>query len=333
MALVNRLSTLLALAALVVPAAAPAQQAPTISEVLSGVVGLHATIPDAARTAGALGTEREGHGVVIDSDGLVLTIGYLILEADSVVLTTASGRTVSATIVAYDHNSGFGLVRADAKLDARPVPMADSTRSAPGDEVIVAGSGGPTQLMAARIISRRTFAGYWEYLLEDAIFTIPPYPSYGGAALFDKRGNLLAVGSLLVQDAAESGLYSPGNMFVPVEALKPVLADLMTGGRPATPPHPWLGLFTTPAERGLAVVRVSPDGPAESAGIVPGSVIVGVEGAPVADQEDFYRRVWARGAPGVTVRLTLIEPDGEAREVAIVSGDRYDWLRLRKGGE
>lgn len=332
MAVMNRLLAIAAATALVAAAVpAQAQQAPTIDQVLSGVVRLHATIPGDARTAIALGTEREGHGVVIDSDGLVLTIGYLILEADTVSLTTADGRTVPATIVAYDHNSGFGLVRADATLDARPVPMADSSRSAPGDEVIVAGSGGAAELMAAHIIARRNFAGYWEYLLENAIFTMPAYPHYGGAALFDKQGRLLAIGSLLVQDAAEPGMYSPGNMFVPVEALKPVLADLMTRGRPAAPAHPWLGVFTTPAERGLAVVRVSPDGPADAAGVEPGSLILGVEGAPVTSHEDFYRRVWARGAPGVTVRLTLVDPDGEAREIAIVTGDRYDWLKLKAG--
>lgn len=308
--------------------AATAQENPTIEEVLSGVVGLAATVPADARTAEGLGTERRGHGVVIDSSGLVLTIGYLILEAESVSLTMADGTVVPAEIVGYDHDSGFGLVRAAEEVDARPLPMADSAEVAPGDEVVVAGSGGPDTLIAARIVSRRTYTGYWEYLLENAIFTMPAYPSFGGAALIDKQGRLVGIGSLYVQDAGQPDTFSPGNMFVPVEALQPVLADLMTAGRPDGPNHPWLGLFTTPAARGLGVTQVARDGPAATAGIREGSLVVGLDGMPIRDQEDFYRRVWAKGEPGVTVRLMLIGPDGEPGEVEVVTGDRYDWLRL-----
>jgi len=205
--------------------------------------------------------------------------------------------------------------------------MADSTESGPGDEVLIAGAGGVDNLARARIVSRRTFTGYWEYLLEDAIFTMPPYPDFGGAALIDKEGRLVAVGSLFVEDAAHPGSFSPGNMFVPVEALKPILADMLTMGRAAGPGHPWLGLYTQPAGRGLAVSRVAAGGPAATAGIMAGSMLLGIGGTPISGQEDFYRRLWAKGEPGVSVTLTLIDPDGEPREVEIVTGDRYDWLK------
>lgn len=307
---------------------AMAQETPTVDEVLSGIVELSAVVPADARTADTLGTERGGHGIVIDANGLVLTIGYLILEAESVSLTAADGATVPAEIVGYDYGTGLGLVRATGPLAARPVPMADSTESGPGDEVLIAGAGGVENLIAARIVSRRTFAGYWEYMLEDAIFTMPPYPNFGGAALLDKEGRLVAVGSLFVEDAAHPDSFSPGNMFVPVEVLKPILADMLTTGRAAGPRHPWLGLYTQPAGRGLIVSRVAVGGPAAAAGIVAGSMLLGLDGEPIGGQEDFYRRLWAKGEPGVSVTLTLVDPEGEAREIKVITGDRYDWLRL-----
>ncbi len=306
-----------------------AENPPTVGAVLSAVIGLRANVPADARTAGSLGTEREGHGVVIDSDGLVLTIGYLILEAESVTLTTNAGKAVPARIVAYDHASGFGLVRALQDLKIRPLPLADSGEPQIGQRMMVAGSGGERFAIVAQIISRRTFTGYWEYLLEDAIFTEPPYPLFGGAALIDSAGHLVGIGSLFVNDAAGPEQFAPGNMFVPVNALKPILADLVAGGRTNAPPRPWLGLYTSQAERGLLVGRVAPDGPAAIAGIQPGSLILGVDGAPIGGQEDFYRRVWAAGAPGDALRLTLIDPAGEPREVEITAGNRYNWLRLK----
>lgn len=308
---------------------AAAQQAPTVDAVLSSVIGLSAVVPPDARTAGSLGTEREGHGVVIDSDGLVLTIGYLILEAESVTLTTNSGRTVPARIVAYDHASGFGLVRALQDLELRPLPLADSAEPEIGQRMMVAGSGGERFAIVAQISSRRTFAGYWEYLLEDAIFTEPPHPLFGGAALIDPAGHLVGIGSLFVNDAPGPEQFGPGNMFVPVNALKPILAELIENGRSSAPRRPWLGLYPAETGQGLLVSRVAPDGPAAIAGMLPGSLILGVNGAPAKGLEDFYRRVWAVGGPGDVLRLTLIDPAGEPGEVAITAGDRYDWLRLK----
>ena len=306
-----------------------AEEPPTVEAVLNGVVALRANVPTDARTAQSLGTQREGHGVVIDSDGLVLTIGYLILEAESVTLTTNAGRTVPARIVAYDHASGFGLVRALQDLDIRPMPLADSAEPRIGQRMMVAGSGGARFAIVAQISSRRTFTGYWEYLLEDAIFTEPPYPLFGGAALIDSAGRLAGIGSLFVNDAPGPEQYGPGNMFVPVNALKPILAELIEGGRTQAPPRPWLGLYTSAAEHGLLVGWVAADGPAEAAGILPGSLILGVDGAPIVGQEDFYRRVWAASGPGDVLSLTLIDPAGKPREVAITAGNRDDWLRLK----
>ena len=328
----KRLQILLAaMLAITTAIAATAAEDPSVDAVLSAVVALKAGIPENARTAESLGTERSGHGVVIDSDGLVLTIGYLILEAESVTVTAGDGKTVPARVVAYDHASGFGLVRTAAPLPVQPMPLADSAKSKPGDVAMVAGAGGFESAMPARIVSRRAFAGYWEYLLEDAIFTYPAYPVFGGAALIDTEGSLIGIGSLFVNDAAGPEIYSPGNMFVPVNLLKPILADMLATGGANTPRKPWLGLYAAPTERGLFVRRVAYGGPAQMAGVVPGILVLGVEGRPVDGLEDFYRKVWALGEPGVTVHLTVLDIDGEPHEIAIVSADRLDWLRHDPG--
>ena len=309
---------------------AAAAEPPTVESVLGAVVALRAEVPPEARTADTLGTQRDGHGVVIDADGLVLTIGYLILEAGSVTVTAGDGAPVPARIIGYDHATGFGLLRAEAPLAVQPMAFARSADAEDGDLVLVAGAGGPDYAMQARIVSRRGFAGYWEYMLDEAIFTMPPHPVFGGAALIDAGGRLLGIGSLFVNDAMGPGEFSPGNMFVPIDLLKPILADLISDGRSAAPPRPWLGLYTQETQGGLFVARVAVNGPAQLAGVLPGSLVLALDGKPIASQAAFYRGIWAAGAPGVTIRLTVIDPMGEPGEVAIVTADRHDWLGLRR---
>lgn len=294
---------------------------------LDAVVAVRATVPSSARTAETLGTEREGSGVVIDDDGHVLTIGYLIMESSQAEIELPGGRSMPAEVVAYDYDSGFGLLRPLGQIDTPPVDFGESGRLDEQSPVLVASFGGREAATAAIVVSRRDFAGYWEYLLPDAIFTAPPHMAFGGAALFGPKGRLLGIGSLIVGDAGggESGL--PGNMFVPIDALKPILTDLLAEGRAQTPARPWLGVFTQELRGHLVVNRVAPEGPAAAAGVKENDVIVAVAGAPVADQADFYRKVWALGEAGVDVPLSLLTPQG-VTEIAVTSGDRYDYLRL-----
>lgn len=302
-----------------------------VQEVLGAVVKLTSEVPAAARTAAQLGTQREGHAAVIDSDGLVVTIGYLILEAEKVDLTLPDGKTVPARIVAYDHETGFGLVRALQPLGVKPLRLGESKSARDGAPVLVAGHGGTANAAAARVVARRDFAGYWEYLLEDAIFTVPPFPSFGGAALIDSGGRLIGIGSLIIPDAAGPETHSPGNMFVPIDALKPIMADLLERGRSERPRHPWIGVYTMEASGHLFVRRVARDGPAAKAGLAEGDIIVAVGGQPVSGQKDFYRKLWARGAPGVEIGLSLLKPGMGMTEAKVKSIDRYSWLRFPSG--
>ena len=297
---------------------------------LEAVIGVRAVVPDDAYTAGILGTQRAGSGIVIGEDGLVLTIGYLIMESISAELILAGETAVPAEFVAYDFETGFGLLRALAPLEIEPIPLGESADLAVDAQVLVAGSSGAgrQKVIGAVVVSRREFAGYWEYLLPDAIFTAPPHLEFGGAALIGRDGRLLGVGSLIVGDAAGPARQVPGNMFVPIDALKPILADLVASGRSKLPPRPWLGLSSEEARGRLFVTRVSPKGPAAKAGILKDDIIIGVAGDAIAGQADFYRKVWALGEAGIEVPLTVLTREG-VREVTVNSANRYDHLKLK----
>jgi S1-C subfamily serine protease len=303
---------------------AAAERDAELARRLEAIVHVHAEIPSEARTAVYLGTARDGSGIVIDDAGLVVTIGYLITEAMGAEVTTAGGKVNRAAIVGVDLASGLGLLRTDEPLPVKPMPIGSAQGLAKETPVVVAGSGGLEAAQPAVVVSRRAFAGYWEYLLDDAIFTAPPHPAWSGAALLKPDGTLAGIGSLIVGDA-EAGL--PGNMFVPIDHLRPVMGDLLALGRPSTPPRPWLGVNLEERDGALVVRRVASEGPGDSAGIRRGDRITAIEDAPVHELAEFYRTLWARGVAGITVRLSLLR-QGEQREVTIKTIDRYRYLKL-----
>ena len=308
--------------------AAPSPDAKaTARSVFDSVVRVTTKIPSSARTAATLGRERDGSGVVIDANGLVLTIGYVMLEAEEATIGLADGSKIPASLIAYDYDTGFGLLRANGPLGVKPIDLGNSAALAAKDRVMVSSFGGQAMAMPAFVVSRRPFAGYWEYLLENAIFTAPPHPAFGGAALLSGDGKLVGIGSLVIPDAAGPRQALPGNMFIPINRLKPILADLLDKGRAATVRRPWLGLFSEEIRGRLFVTRVSPGGPAQAAGIKPGDMVVGIGGKQFTDLADFYRKVWALGTPGVTVPLDVMRGIA-VTPIPIKSGDRYRWLKL-----
>ena len=301
--------------------------AESANEVLSAVVRLSAAVPPDARTAPTLGTTRHGNGVVIDSDGLVLTIGYLILEAMSVIVEGPDRKPILANVVAYDHETGFGLVRAIKPLAAKPLRLGASSELDEGEPALIVSSGGVAGTRPVRTVSRREFTGYWEYLLESAIFTSPPHPDWSGAALVGRDGKLLGIGSLLVPDATSDEPSKPGNMFVPIDLLKPILGDLLADGRAQRQAKPWLGMISVENLGRIAIARVAPDGPAYKAGVQPGDIVVRVAGKDVATLSELYRNVWNMGAAGADVPLTVMR-EGSLHDITVKSGNRYDYLRL-----
>ncbi len=296
-----------------------------LERAFGAVVGIRAMVPADAFTAETLGTERTGNGVLI-RDGVVLTIGYLITEADTIWLHLNDGRAVPATVLAYDQETGFGLVQALARLDLPGLELGHSKAAKVGDQVVVAGAGGRKHSVAARIAAKQEFAGNWEYVLDEAFFTAPAHPFWGGTAMIGSRGELLGIGSLQVQQVREIGTPEPLNMIVPIDLLKPILDDLLTLGRPNHPPRPWLGLNATEIDDKIVVARVATGGPSRKANLKTGDVVLAVADNQVGDLAGFFRRVWSLGKAGVEVPLTIFR-DGRTFEVKVTSGDRNRFLK------
>ncbi|MDE2211028.1 MAG: serine protease [Betaproteobacteria bacterium] len=292
---------------------------------LDAVVGLRAEIPDDAFTASSLGTGRSGNGVVIGVDGLVLTIGYLITEAESIWLTTNSGMVVPGHALAYDPVTGLGLVLPLGSLGVGPIARSRLDEARLDGGVYVVGRGGCEHALRAQIFARREFAGYWEYLLDEALFTTPAHPEWSGAALLDGSGRLVGIGSLFVQEPDGDEVVK-GNMFVPSELIDPILDDMLRLGRADRPPRAWLGVYSAETRDGIAIRGLAQGGPAERAGVQPGDIVRDVAGAPVDGLAGFYRSVWSRGPAGTPIPLTLSR-DGRVTSVTVSSVDRSALLR------
>ena len=292
---------------------------------LDAAVMLRTEIPEDAFTAPILGTERAGNGVVIRDDGLILTIGYLITEAESIWITTNRGTVVQGHALAYDQSSGFGLVLPLGKLGVRPLARGSAASVKADCPVIVIGHGGRAHSLKAKIVVKREFAGYWEYVLDEALFTAPAHPQWGGAALVGKDGKLLGIGSLLVQEAV-GGKTIDGNMFVPIDLLAPILADMLASGRPARPPRAWLGVYATEMDGYVVIGGLAPRGPAERAGLELGDLLLEVGGERVTGLAALFRKIWSCGPAGSEIPLTLSRR-GATSTVRIRSADRNDFLK------
>ena len=316
----------LALAACFAVTVSMAAKATTLDELVSAVVRIKTLINSDGTSVKNLGREREGSGIVIDESGLVLTIGYLMVEAQSAEVITNAGRTLPATVVGYDHETGFGLLRTLEPPKIKPLALGRSADLKAKDPALVTSYGGANAVLPVHVASRREFTGSWEYLVEGAIFTSPPHPAWSGAALIDRQGKLIGVGSLIVGDAA-GGEPSPGNMFVPIDLLPPILGDLLAKGRVAGAGRPWLGLNAQEANGQLLVGRVAAGSPAQTAGLERGDIIIGVNGDKTATLSELYRKMWALGAAGVTVPLDVKSGD-DTRRVEVKSVNRLDTLKL-----
>ena len=299
-----------------------------LSAMLSSLVSIRSTIPEDALTAPILGTERMGNGVVIGHPGLVLTIGYLVTEAQTVWITDRGGAAVPGHVMGYDQESGFGLVQTLQPLATAAIKLGVSADCSVGDPVIIAGHGDASAVIGGHIIAKREFAGHWEYVLDEALFTTPAHPNWGGAALVGRDGRLLGVGSLLVQTVSSSGEQEDANMIVPIDLLNPVLEDLINYGRPNRPARPWLGFLVQDVGAHLIVASVYEDCPADRAGIEVGDLIVEVAGEPVDGLAGLFRNIWRIGSAGCEIPLTIIR-GGDPRPMVLESIDRN--TRLKHG--
>jgi len=296
-----------------------------LDRALASVVGIRSVIPGDAFSAETLGTERAGNGVLIRDGGVVLTIGYLITEAEQVWLTFSDGHAAPGHVLGYDQETGFGIVQALARVDLPALSLGQSSDAQVGERVVVGGAGGRHHSVAARIAARQEFAGYWEYVLDEAIFTAPAHPNWGGTAAIGPAGDLLGIGSLQLEQPREQGTEHL-NMIVPIDLLKPILDDLLTLGTRNRPPRPWLGLYATEVNSRVVVVGLSSRGPARKADLRTGDIVLAVGGTEVSDLAGLFRRIWALGNAGVEVPMTIYR-DGRTMELKVPSADRRRFLK------
>jgi serine protease Do len=324
---------LLAFAGAAAHAASSPQQASVdaITHALDAVVGVQVTAAEGARSVETLGRTREGSGVVIGADGLILTIGYLILEADTIQITTHDNRVVPARPVGYDLATGFGLVRTVLPLRGiQPVTFGSAKDIAPRTSLLAATGGEAGGMGLTQLVGARPFSGYWEYHLETALFTAPPLRNHSGAPLFNQRGELLGIGSLFVGNALGGDQELPGNMFVPVDLLQPILAEMQQTGTSHVSRRPWLGLSSSEQDGRVQIVRVNRDSPAQDAGLAPGDVVLAIDGEQVSSLEGFYKKLWARAEPESEVKLTVLH-GADIRQVTVKAVDRMKTMRKPAG--
>ena len=298
----------------------------TAEEILKAIVKVRAVIHDDAVTAQSLGTEREGNGVLIDPAGHILTIGYLILESKIIEVTGPDGQVMNATFIGYDYDTGFGLLRVNKALNITPMKLGSSSKLKAGEPALVADHKGSDSVLGVRIAARQEFTGYWEYLLENAIYTIPPFQNYGGAALIGSDGYLLGIGSIFTQINVSGLGPLPANMFVPIDLLKPILNDLKSAGRSRNPPKPWLGMHTDESHGRVFLIRIHAGGPAQKANLQVGDLILKVNNQSVEGQADFFRKVWALGTAGVKVPLSILRGT-KIQDITLQSADRYQFIK------
>ncbi len=303
----------------------PTDYAYDLSRALDSVVGIRSYVPADAFTAGTLGTERAGSGVVIRDSGLIATIGYLVTEAETIWITSTDGRAIPGHALAYDQETGFGLVQALGRLGLPAMEMGDPDQIKTGDAAVFAAYGGRKHAVETRIVARQEFAGYWEYVLDEALFIAPAHPFWGGCGLI-VDGKLMGIGSLVLQQGDRKGRRLDMNMVVPINLLPPILDDLLAYGRVNRPARPWLGMYATETDEAVLVGGLADDGPAEKAGVHAGDRILAVNGEEPGDLAGLWRRVWASGSAGAEVRLTL-QREREKLDLAVRSADRARFLK------
>lgn len=314
------------------PAGTPAQAIiDALTRANAAVVGVQVNATEGSRSAETLGLRRKGSGVVIGPDGLVLTIGYLMLEADTIQIVTQDNKTLPAKAVAYDLATGFGLIRPLLPLRGiKPVALGSLRDLQPGEALMAATGGEDGDVSMTQLVSKRAFAGYWEYYIEAALFTSPPIGNHSGAPLFNQKGELLGIGSLFVLDAMGENRRLPGNMFVPVDLLKPILAEMQSTGSSRLSRRPWLGLTSSEQDGRVQIVRVSEQSPAQAAGLQPGDVVLAVDGAKVATLETFYKKLWDHASPDAEIQLTVLQ-GADLKTITLRGVDRMSTLAKPSG--
>ena len=294
-----------------------------IERFYKSIVSVRSTVPAEARTASSLGVRREGNGVAINENH-ILTIGYIVIESESIEIGLSDGRRLPAKLVGYDHTSGFGIIKSVIPLKMPHLQLGNSDNINSEQDLLILPSPNRGAGSIVRSVSRRPFTGWWEYFVENPIYTTPANGLWAGAPILTENGEIVGIGSLFVSESVP-GVPSPGNMSVPINLLKPILEDLISSGRRKSKVQPYLGISSDDSNDQVIVTRVSDAGPAFQAGIKPQDVIMAINGSQVSNLKSFYQKLWKSGEAGITIELSVLRK-GTIMNFKVKTVDRLDYF-------
>lgn len=289
--------------------------------VVPATVSIRSVTPQRHPSARLLGTERMGSGAIIDAEGHILTVGYVVMGARTIEVTLPDQQQFPATLVCQDFESGIAILQTPAR-DLPTVPLGHSSSLKEGDKVIIVAATDQTQRMASPgfISALRPFEAYWEYMLDQAILTTAMNPGFGGGPLLDSLGQMIGVLSLNLNSTKEMTLA------IPIDLFHRVKEGVFTfGSITDRRPRPWVGMYSEPVEGGVAVIGLIPNGPASRAGMEVKDVILEVNNAEATGRRELYELMW-RNRAGDELTFT-VQRGEEVLDIRVTSMDRAEFYR------
>src|SRR6266403_1443453 len=292
-----------------------------VRHLLQSVVYIHTTVSRDHPSTRILGNERLGSGVVVDASGLILTVNYVVMGAQTISVAFQKGRRAKAEIVAQDFEIGTALIKVNRQgLIAAEIGTGDVVERS--DEVVLLGAMQPQERRATGgfVTYVGEFEAYWEYLIDRGIISNAPNPGYGGGGLFTMTGRLAGTVSLNLNEIARSSLP------IPVGFYRSHRDEMVRYGRVVSRPRrAWLGIFAHMVEEAVVIAAVAPEGPGDRGGLQAGDLIVSLNAEEVGSRRDLYMSLW-RHEPGEALTLEVMR-DNKMRRFEVKGGDRAHFFR------
>ena len=257
-----------------------------LEKALRATVGVHTHIPpNHVSNAIGLGTDRRGTGTVVSSDGLVLTIHYLLLGATKVIVTLPNGEQRDATIVGKDYSTGLGLLKIDGANHPH-LEVVSSGNSVVGEDVFTVASLGSDKRCAdnGMITYLGPFDAVWEFVLDRSICVTATSLNLGlpGGPILNRRVQVIGVSYLNFTDPGRPILGIPGEYYLNIRD------ELARHGRVSKPQRAYLGVVSYTLRDHVIIANVMPGGPGEKAGLKQGDLVLAIDGKDISERRLLY---------------------------------------------
>jgi S1-C subfamily serine protease len=294
-----------------------------LEHVSRATVSIHVQVPPTHPSVMiGLGTDRRGTGALVSADGVIVTVNYMIMGAQDVIVTFASGEQVPGRVIARDFTTSLGLV----KIGGTRLPHLDvvsSQTAALGQDIFMISSMGAEKRCADTgiITYLGPFDAAWEFVLERCVCVTASALNIGlsGGPIVNSRGQLLAVSYLNFGDLVRPILGIPGECFLSGRD------ELVRHGhRVSTPPRLWLGLLSYTLRDHVVIAGVMPGSPGEKAGIRQGDLVLSADGLEIHERKALYDAI-NRHRPGEQMRLKIMR-NNQVHDLAIAAVVVDDFL-------